>query len=148
MYRQTCFLLAETYHISPKIIIWTICCLFEARYYMIVDGDHLGNWRPYWNDPNFRIVPIISTVHSACSKHRIYYQNDPLRSSAAIFWQKNEDFRIAHGGHLEKWRPYWNFVWPTLFSCRVTPVEYVYQICCLYHNLKESYEICNYLFHY
>ena len=52
---------------------------------------------------------------------------------------KKEDFRIAHGSHLGKRQPYWNFAWPTLFSNRDTLIEYLYQICCLYHNLKESY---------
>ena len=56
---------------------------------------------------------------------------------------KKDDFRIAQGTHLEKWRPRWNSAWPALFSCRVIPLEE----CCLYHNLKDSSEICNYLLH-
>ena len=64
------------------------------------------------------------------------------------FMTTKYDFKIAHGGHLEKWRPFWNFAWPALFSCRENLVVYVYHICCLYHNLKDSSEICNYLLHY
>ena len=52
---------------------------------------------------------------------------------------------IPHGGHLEKWRPYWNFARPAFFSRIVTPIEYLCQICCLYHNLNDSY---SYLLHY
>ena len=57
-------------------------------------------------------------------------------------------FGIARGGHLGKWRPYWNFAWPAFFPWRVTPIMYLCQICCLYHNLNDSSDICNYLLHY
>ena len=46
-------------------------------------------------------------------------------------------FGIARGGHLGKWRPYWNFAWPAFFSWRMTPIVYLCQICCLYHNLND-----------
>ena len=29
---QIYFLFAETYQISPQILIWTVCCHFKARY--------------------------------------------------------------------------------------------------------------------
>ena len=57
-------------------------------------------------------------------------------------------FGIARSGHLGKWRPYWNFAWPAFFSWRETPIEYLCQICCLYHNLNDSSDLCNYLLHY
>ena len=37
------------------------------------------------------------------------------------------------------------FAWPALFSDRGTPIEYLYQICCFYHKLEDSY---TYLLHY
>ena len=55
------------------------------------------------------------------------------------FLRQKSQFRILHGGHLGKWRPYWNFAWPAFFSWIVTPIEYLCQICCLYHNLNDSY---------
>ena len=39
----------------------------------------------------------------------------------------------------ENWQPYWNFAWPAFFSWIVIPIEYLCQMCCLYHNLNDSY---------
>ena len=52
------------------------------------------------------------------------------------------------------WRSYWKMaailkfcVVRVFFSWRVTPIEYLYQMCCLYHDLNDSPDICNYLLH-
>ena len=98
VHHQTYFLLAETYHTSQQIIIF---CHFNTRcYYMIPDGGHLGNWRPYWNDPNSWIVLIISTVRSTRPKHTMQYQKDLFLPFAAILWQKI-------GFQNSPWRPSW-----------------------------------------
>ena len=90
-------LLSTCWNTSPQIIIWTICCHFKARlYYMIADSGHLGNWGPYWNDPNIRIVLIVLTVHSACSNTH----NLLSKWTFSIFWQKR-------GFQDSPWRPSW-----------------------------------------
>ena len=40
---------------------------------------------------------------------------------------------LENGGHIEILRG------PRFFSWKVTPVEYLCQNCCLYHNLNDSY---------
>ena len=111
------------------------------------DGGHLGYWQPYWTDLNIWAVFITLFEHLLGLKHKIYHHNYLSEPSAALLRQKM-GFGIARGGHLGKWRPYWNFAWPAFFSWRETPIEYLCQICCLYHNLNNSSDICNYLLHY
>ena len=41
------------------------------------------------------------------------------------FFGKKEEFMIAYGGRLEKWRPYWNFAWSALFADKGAPIEYL-----------------------
>ena len=48
---------------------------------------------------------------------------------------------LENGGHIKILRG-------PRFFLRVTPLEYLCQICCLYHNLNDSSDICNYLLHY
>ena len=114
---------------------------------------HVCPWRPSW-----KLAAILKRSKLSNSSYNINCTFYMLKTHIVLskwsfsgiccnFLAKKEDFRIAHGDHLEKW-PYWNFAWPALFSCRVITVEYMYQICCLYHNLKDSSKICNYLLHY
>ena len=103
-------------------------------------------WRPSWklaailkNNLNIWIAFITSIAHFAWSKHTLCCHNNLFWPFTAIFKAKKWHFRIPHGSHLGKWRPYWNFAWSALFSWIVTPIEYLCQICCLYHNLNDSY---------
>ena len=85
-------------------------------------GGHLGKRRPHWNDQSY--FPHSETYHTSIP-NRLLKRLLPLQGDI-------------------KWK---DFAWPALFSCRMTPVEYVCQICCLCHNSKDSYEMCNYLLH-
>ena len=130
-------------------IFLTVSCHFTAQWhYMIGDGGHLGYWQPYWNNLNIWTVSITLVEHFLCLKHNIYYHHYLSQPFAALLRQKIW-FQDC------PWRPYWKMAailkfWLAcvFFSWRVTPIEYLCQICCLYHNLNDSSDICNYLLHY
>ena len=135
-------------HISLilQIIFSTACChLWQNWYYAIADGGHLGDWRPYWNNLNIWIVFITLIAHFACSKHTLCCHNNLLWPFTASLKAKNNiyDYPMAailkNGGHIEILRG------PRFFLEKCPPIEYFGQICCLYHNLNDSY---SYLLHY
>ena len=144
LYNKFYFLHAQIYLLCKKnIISLTVRCHFTAQWHL-----HDRRWRPSW------ILSAIlkecehlnSVEHFLCLKHKIYYYHCLSQPFAAILRQKI-------GFQDSPWRPYWKmaailkFAWPTFFSWRVTPIDYLYQICCLYHNLNDSSDICNYLLH-
>ena len=49
---------------------------------------------------------------------------------------------LENGGHIEILRG------PRFFLKSDPPIEHLHQICCFYHNLNDSSDICNYLLHY
>ena len=126
----------------------TVRCHFTAQWhYMIGDAGHLGYWQPYWKNVNIWTVFITLVEHFLCLKHKIYYYHYLSQPFAALLRQKI-------GFQDSPWRPYWKiaailkFCVARVFSWRVTPIDYLYQILCLYHNLNDSSDICNYLLHY
>ena len=125
---------------SPNHLLTACCHLRQNWYYAIADGGHLGNWWPYWNNLNIRIVFVTLTVQFACSKHTLCYQNNLFWPFNAIFEAKNK---------FTPWRPSWKmatilkFCVARVFFLKSDPIEYLCQICCLYHNLNDSYVICS-----
>ena len=114
---------------------------------MIGDGGHLGYWQPYWKDLNIWSVFMTLFEHLLCLKHKIYFHNCLSQPSAARLRQKI-------GFQDSPWRPSWKkaailkFCVARVFFLKGDPIEYLCQICCLYHNLNDSSAICNYLLHY
>ena len=149
LFNKLYFLHAQIYLLFKKNSIFlTVRCHFTAQWHYVVgDGGHLGYWQPYWNNLNIWTVFITLVEHFLCLKHKIYYHHYLSQPFAALLRQKI-------GFQDSPWRPYWKmaailkFCVARVFSWRVTPIEYLCQICCLYHNLNDSSDICNYLLHY
>ena len=150
LYDKLYFLHACMHYLWLKKIISLSVAILRQNYmpcdYMTGDGGQLGNWRPYWKNLNICIVFITSIEHLLCLEYKMCNQNNLFLPSAALLRQKIV-FQYSLWQPSWKWQPYWHFAWPAFFSCKVTPVEYLCQIFCLYHNLNESSVICNYLLH-
>ena len=101
---------------------------------------HDRRWRPSWKlaailkGSEVWIVFITLCEHFSCSK--IQFIIRMILFNHLLPYIK---YKIAF--HDSPCRPYWkrrsycNFVWSAFFSWRAIPIEYLCQICCLYHNL-------------
>ena len=43
-------------YLKKNINLFTVCCPFTERHYMIGDGGRLGYWQPYWKDLNIGTI--------------------------------------------------------------------------------------------